>query len=398
MLKDGLLASVMLKEKRGAKLPRMVDRYIGIPVVFLRGLFRNRRRQPEAVQRIGLISLGTIGDALLVSALAADLKNRYPDARITMIISNANRAITPLLPHVDSFVVLTLSHPLSAVRMLRAEKFDLLIDFLQWPRISAIYASLAGARFTTGFRTPGQHRHFAYDQVVDHSSSRHELDNFRMLVRALGIAVDGKPRVEVAPDDIETIRESLREPYVVFHPWASGFKGFLREWPVERYIGLAKGLAWHGYRVVVTGGPGDAEKTAALVRAARQEGVEIESMAGRLDLTRTAALLAGSRLVVAVSTGILHLAAALDVPLVALYGPTNPQRWGPLSSNAIVIVPEGVESGYLHLGFEYPEHPVDCMRFISVDSVLDAALLALRRSGERQFADKPPRNAVECRA
>ncbi|MBV8400732.1 MAG: glycosyltransferase family 9 protein [Acetobacteraceae bacterium] len=115
----------------------------------------------------------------------------------------------------------------------------------------------------------------------------------------------------------------------------------------------------------------------------------IESMAGRLGLAKTTALLAGSRLVVAVSTGILHLAAALDVPVVALYGPTNPDRWGPLSKKAIVVVPEGVESGYLHLGFEYPDRPLECMRFISVDSVLDAALRALRHAEEQQLAHEP---------
>jgi lipopolysaccharide heptosyltransferase II len=388
-----------LREKRGAKLPRVFDRYIGIPIVFLRGLIRSRRRLPEGIRHIGLISLGTIGDGLLVSALAADIKRRFPQARVTMVISDANRAITPLLPDVDDFVVLTLSRPLSAIRALRSEKFDLLIDFLQWPRISALYASLAGARFTTGFRTPGQHRHFAYDQVVDHSRSRHELDNFQTLVKGLGVEAGGKPRLAVDPDDIAALRASLREPYVVFHPWASGFKGFLREWPAERYIELAKALTKDGYRVVVTGGPSDAEKTDALVRAAREAGVEIESMAGRLGLTKTAALLAGSRLVVAVSTGILHLAAALDLPLVALYGPTNPQRWGPLSSKAIVVAPEGVESGYLHLGFEYPDNPVDCMRFISVERVLEAVRLALHSSEERSLAHEPSlAGPVECRA
>ena len=77
------------------------------------------------------------------------------------------------------------------------------------------------------------------------------------------------------------------------------------------------------------------------------------------------------------------MAAAIGVPLVALHGPTNPKRWGPVSSHAINLVPEPVPDdvrvGYLNLGFEFPPDAEDCMKFIPVEKVLDASRTLLRK-------------------
>jgi ADP-heptose:LPS heptosyltransferase len=74
---------------------------------------------------------------------------------------------------------------------------------------------------------------------------------------------------------------------------------------------------------------------------------------------------------VSVNTGIMHISALLERPTLALHGPTNPRRWGPLGKTAVVIGP-GPECGcgYLNLGFEYPRSPPDCMARISVEEVL----------------------------
>ena len=82
---------------------------------------------------------------------------------------------------------------------------------------------------------------------------------------------------------------------------------------------------------------------------------------------------------VAVNTGTMHLAALLGKPLVALHGPTNPDRWGPIypgarnEQNTLILGPGFNEGGaYLNLGFEYPENPTYLMDQISVEAVVDA--------------------------
>jgi ADP-heptose:LPS heptosyltransferase len=105
----------------------------------------------------------------------------------------------------------------------------------------------------------------------------------------------------------------------------------------------------------------------------------VKSLAGQADLAETAMEIARAAAVVCVNTGVMHLAAALNTPLVALHGPTNPVRWGPLSADAITVAPPSDSGGgYLNLGFEYPANPPDCMAAITLEEVLIGLRKALR--------------------
>lgn len=126
-----------------------------------------------------------------------------------------------------------------------------------------------------------------------------------------------------------------------------------------------------GYMVVITGGAADGARADAL--AARiQRTADVAVLAGRTNLCEAAAALAHARAVVSVNTGTMHLAALLDRPMLALHGPTNPKRWGPLSTRSVVIGPGRDQGGaYLNLGFEYPSSPVDCMAKITPAEVIN---------------------------
>ena len=357
----------MAQGERGSRVKRTVDRWGGCPLVWLLSLFRRKRARPRIIGQIGILMFGAIGDAVLASAIIHDLRREYPSARITAFVSAANSGILDLLEGPDAVVVTPLSRPLRAISILREVKFDVLIDTAQWPRISAVLAALAAAGYTIGFQTPRQFRHRAYDAAVPHSAQRHELDNFRALLGSLGIAGQALPRFR--RELFEQAALHHRPPYIVLHPWAAGYKSRFREWPAENWLRLASMAMHRGYRVVVTGGPQDAERSQALV-AALGNPSDMEVLAGRASLRDTTLALINARAVVAVNTGIMHIAALLGVPTLALHGPTNPRRWGPVGRNCIVIGP-GPECGcaYLNLGFEYPANPPDCMAAITVEEV-----------------------------
>ena len=83
----------------------------------------------------------------------------------------------------------------------------------------------------------------------------------------------------------------------------------------------------------------------------------------------------------AVNTGVMHLAALLDAPLVAVHGPTSRRRWGPVGARSVALAPaDATGCEFLHLGFEYPPGPVDCMQRIAVDTVFDAVLAVMTRA------------------
>jgi heptosyltransferase-3 len=114
-------------------------------------------------------------------------------------------------------------------------------------------------------------------------------------------------------------------PYVVLHVHP---KFNYKMWHVEGWVGLAHWLGERGYDTVLTGGaePGEREFVAT-VAARMPQGVV--NLAGQLTIAQTACVIAGARLFVGPDTVTTHLAAALGVPTVALYGPSNPVKWGP---------------------------------------------------------------------
>jgi heptosyltransferase-3 len=372
----------MTFQERGRTDLRKWDRVIGIPAIVALSLVTRKKKLPTDVSSIGLIALGAIGDTILSVAPAVPaLRKAFPRAELSLFTSRANSGIAPLLPPCDHVTILPIHDPMRAVSLLRARKQDILIDFMAWPRIGALLTKLSGAQFTMGFKTGGQYRHFAFDAAVEHSDKIHEFENYANLLGALGVGRLSWPRLKPSEAARTRIRSEHPKPYVVCHPWASGFKKEMREWPTDHWQALAANLLRSGWNVVFSGGPSDAEESRKLVAGILPDGGGLSDAAGKYSIDETAALLEASRGVVSVNTGIMHLAAALDVPIVALHGPTNPLRWGPLSRRAHCISPKSGQTAFLNLGFEYPEDFEPCMHLLSVEDVLASLLDQMQAHG-----------------
>lgn len=347
---------------RGNLLLKRMDRYVGIPLVAILSLLRLRQRKaPEHVERIGVLKEAAIGDTVILAAALHDLRALYPRAQIILFVGASNAAFARLLSTPDEVIQIPIGNPLRAIELLRQKKLDLLYDFGQWPRINSLLSYCSGARYTIGFKTPGQFRHFVYDRSVAHRRDRHELENFRHLVGSAPDAPDFD--IKIRPYNLPT-----QKPYVVFHLWPGGERSELKEWPQDRWLQLAKEMHQRGFSVVLTGSPADLAKNQTLAKQLPE--VEVHQCAG-LAMEDVPALLKNSRLVVSVNTGLMHLAAVLGVPTVGLHGPTAALRWGPRGSYTIAVVSSAPHSQYLHLGFEYPQ-TCNAMDAISVTDVSQA--------------------------
>lgn len=376
--------AVKTSAERGRGLLRALDRWVGTPVLATLGLLRPKRRKPASFQSIGICVFAAIGDALLASALIGDLKKAHPNLKITIFATPANAEVFKLIGGWDELVLVPITKPLAAIKQMRTHPVDILLDSSQWSRIGALLSVLSLAHWTIGFRTKGQYRHFSYDFSVDHSPNAHELDNFRALLAPLGAKTGSMPQIDlVALQSINCL--NIKQPYLVFHPWASGNHFELREWPIQSWVQLANKALKAGYGLVFTGGPGDVARAGGLLQEIMRDhqGVIPEgaliSLAGKADLLTTAAYLQKAAGVVSVNTGTMHLAALLGVPLIALHGPTNPDRWGPnypgqtAEVSPIVLGPGRDQGGaYLSLGFEYPENPTYLMNQISTQELVEA--------------------------
>jgi heptosyltransferase III len=358
--------------QRGRRSNRILDYWVGTPLLNVLATFHRRHSAPEKIQKIGVMCSPALGDTLLFSGPLQDLRSAFPQAHITHVCMRQNLAAAEIVPGADARLLIDLTKPWPSIRNLRAQRFDVLLDFTSWQRLTAFYTLMSAAKFTVGFRTPGQNRSRGYDRKVEHRNVCHELENFRSLLQASGLAM-GSHAPAIAVEAIADPPFAGKCDLVVLHPWASGQRSWLREWPEERWLELALRLAEENTLFVVTGARTDAPRMEPFVNALQASGLRAEAFVSPDGLRTLTHVLRQARLVVSVNTGVMHLAAIAGAPVVGLSGPTSNLRWGPLGPRAVGLQALGADCGYLNLGFESNGQATDCMERISVDEVVTSA-------------------------
>jgi heptosyltransferase-3 len=393
-------------KERNNKVLRKLDKHVGIPLVYTLGLLRRKRKLNPLLQgkiqpRIALVKTAGIGDTLLVSGVIRELRDFFPEAHITMICARGNALISDMIRELDEKLVFDMSKPFKCFRKLRKiEKCDLLLDFGPWPRINSLISFALRADYKIGFEKEDMHRHYVYDQVVQHSDRIHELDNYRNLLRAALIPPLGlMPRLDVGDDltaKVNTAGLFIDDRRtILIHPFSAGSRAYLKEWPDDNWILLARELIMSGCHVLITGGKKDAERAEQLEDRINRHNGGCLSIAGKYSLREMAAIIAKSDLLISIDTGIMHLAAALGANIVALFGPTSSSRWGPQCSNAIVLNQNGC-TPCLSLGFEnICDKPRGCMSSIRVADVLRATEMFISAQKE-QPAPLSPVDVVDA--
>lgn len=357
--------------ERGNSLLRNADFFCGIPATLPAAAFRalSRSKSPGKIKKICIFCPGAIGDLLLASAIVNGIRRSQPDAWIEVAASSANAAALPLLADVDGTIALSMRRPDKIIFHLRRLACDVLIDTSQWARIGNLVSNFSGAGMTVGFATRGQFRSAGYDKVVNHDETRHELDNFLALGRAVWPGFSGCPRLvaESPPGRPES------HPVIYCHMWPAPGKGrIFKQWPEEHWARLMESLLGRGFKIVLTGSQRDASENMRFLNRYFPECPGISSIAGKTSLAVVGGLLKNATALVSVNTGIMHLGALLGTPTVGLHGATNPARWGPVGKKAISLAPRGGHNAYLNLGFEYPRNATPNMRFLPVCDVLSA--------------------------
>ena len=354
---------------------RALDRWIGSAVIFFIGLFHRKRPVPDRIERILILKIDGLGDLILLSAAVYDLRVAFPQARIILMCGPFNYPLASLMACFDEVVILQLPNPWPTLRILRALKPDICLDFGNWPRIEALIAFFSGARWTAGFNTPGQYRHYAHDHVMPLRFDQHEADNYKSLLPALGIMPSHLPTLELngkARQDILIHRVNVVMPFAVCHLWSGSAKwGALKEWPYDRWREVIRWLNTRGLAVYFTGGKNEHERTDAFIASCdwpdkRTYNVAGLNFAAMLDLLRRAAI------VISIDTSIPHLAAALGVPVLSLHGPSHSKRWGAIGPKARAINSTCPGCGYMNWGADSDSKraAIPCMEAIETETVV----------------------------
>ena len=361
-----------MTERNNKKL-KILDMWLGGIFLFLCGLFvkktsprkfKSKLEELEtlnnrndfsitetSIRKIGILKSAAIGDTVILSPVIKDLARHFPNAKIKIFTGGSNFEIAKLLLPDFEIVKVPIFNPIKALSEIRKENYDLFFDFDSWPRISAIYSFLSRSNLSIGFKTPGQYRHYCFNIPVLHDLKVHEIENYRNLVRVLGVNPVSLPCLTVEPSGVAA--GSGNSQLIVFHPWAGGSQAAAKSWPNQNWVELAKKISSGRCRISICTGPSDDDKSRELVDLALASGVHLE-VEKPINISCLVDYLNSADLVIAVDSGIAHIAGALGKKVIGLYGPTSPDRWGALGTNVGAI--KDNTPATINLGFEIPLH------------------------------------------
>ena len=276
-----------------------------------------------------------IGDVLLATPVVRSIKSAYPDAAVDMLVFEGTQDIVSANPDIRRVVTV-------AERPALGPHLAMLGSL--WRRYDLALSALAGDRPTFHAWVAGRYR--VGTLLADKKSwwKRKLLDtwvpfdnlgthtvvmNLRLL-EGLGITPCATPVVEWTRGDEEATRRLLPaiaggQPYAVLHVSP---KFAYKMWTVAGWVALSRWLTDSGLTAVVTGGNAPAEQAYCedVVRRLPEGSV---NLAGQVRLPALGYLLSRAALYVGTDTAVSHMAAAVGVPTVVLFGPSNPVKWGP---------------------------------------------------------------------
>jgi ADP-heptose:LPS heptosyltransferase len=354
-------------------------------------------------QRILLLNRNHIGDCLFTTPAIRALRTAYPEAVLVAAVPPVNRDLLESNPCLSEVLVRPLRgvvHHWRLLQEIRRRQFDLVISFQEKSFFYAALARLSGARLTVSL----QHWRTQpfYHRIVPAIPEHHEVERYHAIAQAvlgpqamrdegrgmrdeepisliprpssliprrpgameLHVSLDHRAKAEALLANLGMTGDA---PLIGINPGAS-MKS--KRWPTERFAAVAGDLA-AGYdaRILVLGGSDDEGRAAAIARAVPGA----LSVAGRTRLGETAALLRRCRLLVSGDTGPLHMAVALGIPSIGLFGPTDPERYGPWGQRG-----EGRRGAVvLRHPHPCPRCSRPCVHTITVEECLSAANLLL---------------------
>lgn len=317
----------------------------------------NRRKHAIADNRFAgqkiLINISSgIGDAVMAIPLLKALHDHFPDAAVSVI---ANRPTQPLFKTL-SFVRQIYCEDenrsfikyLRFVKIIRKEKFTLYIGAIPSNTIRMMLLPfLSGIPLRIKHVSP--HRgvrnfDFLFDHLEPIPENRHRLDCNLDLMKTIHVNSDFPvefPLLPLPEESLLSVKKLLSEsgyhshlPLVAVHPGCNP-KAHYKRWPPENYMSLLNQLqSRHALQILLVG---SSDETVALQQIENGLTVKPFNVAGKMNLLETACALSFCKLLISNDSGIMHLATAVNVPVFAIFGPTNDRHIGPYGKGHHVI-------------------------------------------------------------
>ncbi len=347
-----------------------------------------RREPPPSPHRIILIKGGALGDVIMTTPLVRAIRRAWPRADITYLVGRWSAPVLANNPHLDHVVVVDdevffrrrWPDVWRLAQQVRRERFDLGF-ILDRHYTAGLFGWLAAVTYRVGFNRASEG--FAHHRAVDVSATRYDGEYYLDLLRSLGQPAE-LGQLELFPDLTDEAvasqrwsRQGLDQSPVIGLVAAGGqnpgHTGTFKRWPADHYRQLLELLhaRFHQARLALFGGPEDVDFNEDLIRASSEP---IVNLAGSTVL-QSAAMMRRCRLFITHDSGPMHMAAAVGLPVIAIFGPTDPQRLAPPGPRHTVLFrPHEVGAlSYSLKGVIPPDLPqsLPCLTAIQPADVID---------------------------
>ncbi|HXU93429.1 MAG TPA: lipopolysaccharide heptosyltransferase II [Gallionella sp.] len=327
------------------------------------------------MQKILVIAPSWVGDCMLMQPMLMRIAQRHPGCRIDVLAPPWTEKLLRQMPEVNEVIINPFPHGKLQLgaryrlgRQLREARYDQAI-VLPNSLKSALAPLFAGIPLRTGF--VGEMRYGLLNDArkLDKQKLPLMVERFAQLAEDAKGEIPrplGNPHLTVSAGQREAalgkLGLTLSKPIAVFCPGAE--YGPAKRWPVAYYAEIAQRLTAQGYEVWLVGSPKDKEVGDNIVALGNPD---CHNLCGRTDLADAIALLSCAKLVISNDSGLMHIAAALDRPMLALFGSSSPQFTPPLSDKARVLKLDLVCSPCFKR--ECPLGHFDCMVKLAPDRV-----------------------------
>ena len=325
---------------------------------------------PKPPQKILIIKPSALGDIVHSLPFLDTVKRCYPQASIHWVVARGLHTFLEGHPLIDRLWIIdkekwkrpgnfrqTIREIAALGKGLRQERFDLSVDLSGLLR-SGLITLVANAEYKLGFKEADEGSALFYSHRIHGSMKIHAIDRYLKIAEAMGCPV-GAIRYPFAPyQETPAISKDLPREYVVMTPSAGKEAN---RWPAERFGQLAARL---DLPALLIGGKSDQAVADEVAQHAKGKAI---SLAGQTSIKELIPIIANAKYFITNDTGPMHIAAALGVPVFAIFGPANPDRTGPYGEQHTIIREE------LPCSPCYAWKPCDnwqCMEAISVERVL----------------------------
>ena len=344
----------------------------------------NKKLPPEGINKILIRGTNWIGDAILTIPAVDSIRAAYPKAHIAVLAKPWVADIYKLFTGIDEVIIYENKYDnalgvLRLANLLKKSKFDLAI-LLQNAIEAAIITLTAGIPLRAGYNSDGRGILLTHRVQRNREIKKlHQIDYYLEMVKALGcVSVNKEMHLETKisrREAVSVLQKYLPAPKKEIIGIAPGATyGPAKRWFPARFAAVADKIAGtFDCQIILLGGKSDDDAAEEVRRLAQ---TSILNLAGKTNLKEAVYLISQCRLFISNDSGLMHVAGALNIPTIAIFGSTNPQTTSPAGNKSIVVHQEVSCSPCLK-----KTCPSDfrCMELITVEDVWQAAQNILRK-------------------